>query len=165
MFRNSDCDVITFAPEEKPNIIKQLHETVYHHKNYDSINWFEFDCITILQANNRIVGFSSIWHRPQYYKQGEVRILNRYWENHELRRPGRELARDHIIKTVQDQLLFAKSLGYTTAFISREKNPKVMKQFINKIADKTNTVWHIHDSRVPVCEGTGCLQYKGYTIL
>lgn len=163
--RNSDCDVITFAPEDRPDIIRQLYKTTYNHRNYDCLNWFDFDCVTVLQAYDEIVGFSSIWHRPEHYKPGEVRILNRYWENHELRRPGRELAREHIIKTVQDQLRFAKAVGYTTAFISREKNPNVMKQFINSIASKTKTTWHMCDGRVPVCKGAGCLQYKGFTKL
>ena len=168
MLRNSECEVITFDPVERPDIIKELSQTKYNHSNYDGIEkcpWFDFDCVTILKANNEIVGFSSIWHRPEYYEKGEVRILNRYWENHELRRPGRELARDHIIKTVQDQLMFAKSLGYTKAFISRERNPKMLREFINNIAIKTNTDWQMYDEKISVCEGPGCLQYKGFTKL
>lgn len=162
--RNSDCDVITFLPEDRPDIIKQLGDARYNHNLYDEIDWFEYDAVSVLLNQNNIVGFSSIWHRS-FYKAGEVRILNRYWEDASLRREGRELARSHIIQMVLDQLQFAKEAGYDSAFISREKNPRVFKELINKISNKTNTVWHIHDDRVPVCEGTGCLQYKGYTKL
>ena len=94
---NSECSVTSFFPEDRPDIIKQLSETVYEHVNYDGLDWFQFDCVSILQNGDDIVGFSSIWHRPEYYEKGEVRILNRYWENQELRRIGRELARSHII--------------------------------------------------------------------
>jgi|GEM_PF-3485145 len=162
---NSDCSVTSFFPEDRPDIIKKLSETTYNHVNYDNLDWFEFDCVSILQNGDDIVGFSSVWHRPEYYKKGEVRILNRYWENNELRRIGRELARSHIISIVKDQLRFAKELGYTSAFISREKNPRMLREFINKVAIATDTIWNIHDERVSVCDGHGCLQYKGYTEL
>lgn len=164
MLRNSECEVISFAPEDRLDIIKKLYKTKYDHVNYDNINWLEYDCISALMHKEKIVGFSSIWHRS-FYEEGEVRILNRYWENRSLRREGRELARSHIIKMVFDQIKFAKDAGYTKAFISRENNPRVFRELINKIAHKTNTVWHIHDERVPVCKGKNCLQYKGYTIL
>ena len=78
---NSECSVTSFFPEDMPDIIKQLSETVYDHVNYDGLDWFQFDCVSILQNGDDIVGFSSIWHRPEYYEKGEVRILNRYWEN------------------------------------------------------------------------------------
>jgi hypothetical protein len=165
MLRNSNCKVITFLPEDRPDILRTLHATQYNHINYDTISWFDFDCISVLQDGDNIVGFSSIWHREEHYKKGEVRILNRYWEDDSLRRGGRELARSHILAMVSDQLKYAKDLGYTKAFISREKNPRVFKELINKIAIGTNTEWHIHDKRVPVCEGHGCLQFKGYTKL
>ncbi len=162
--RNSECNVITFSPDERTDIIEQLYKTTYNHKNYDKLDWFQFDAISVLLNANNIVGFSSIWNRP-FYKKDECRILNRYWEDKCLRREGRELVRDHIVKMVKDQLTFAKKIGYNSAFISREKNPRVFTELINKIADKTNTVWNIHNDRVLVCEGTGCLQYKGYTEL
>ena len=75
------------------------------------------------------------------------------------------MARSHIISIVKDQLRFAKELGYTSAFISREKNPRMLREFINKVAIATDTIWNIHDERVSVCDGNGCLQYKGYTEL
>lgn len=163
--RNSECSVLSFYPEDRPDIVKLLHGTKYNHINYDNMSWFDFDCISILQDRDRIVGFSSIWHREEYYEKDEVRILNRYWEDNVLRRAGRELVRDHLVAMVNDQLYFAKKLGYKKAFISREKNPSVFMELINKIAIKTNTEWHIHDEKVPVCNGPGCLQYKGYTQL
>jgi len=163
--RNSECKVTTFYTEDRPDIVKRLSEITYQHVNYDGLNWYNFDCISVLQNEDDIVGFSSIWHRPEYYREGEVRVLNRYWENNELRRPGRELARAHIITMISDQMKIAKQLGYTSAFISRERNPRVLREFINKVARATNTKWDMHNDRVLVCNGRGCLQYKGYTKL
>ena len=81
-------------------------------EDYLSIDWFKFDCITVLLQDDNILGFSSVWHRPEYYEKGEVRILNRYWEHDCLRRPGRNIARPHLIKSIQQQLEITKQLGY-----------------------------------------------------
>jgi hypothetical protein len=167
MLRNSDCNVETFCPADRPDLIKRLSAVNYGHVNYDTINWHDFDCVSILINGDSIVGFSSVFRRKEFYDDGECRILNRYWEDSALRRPGRELARPHLIMMVKQQLSFAKRVGYTKAFISREKNPKVFAELINKIAQATDTLWDIHDTKVAVCspKSPKCWQYKGYTKL
>ena len=81
--RNSECDVLTFAPEDRTDILKRLKEIDFANEeiasNYEDIDWFAFDCITVLMKDDEILGFSSVWHRPEYYEPGEARILNRYW--------------------------------------------------------------------------------------
>ena len=169
--RKGDCDVLTFAPEERTDIIKRLKDIDFNNEalkeNYQTINWFDFDCITVLMKGDDILGFSSIWHRSKYYRKGEVRVLNRYWEDPSLRQPGHKLAKTHIISTINHQLAFAKQLGYTSAFISREKNPRMFRKLLDGIENKTNTVWSLSDKKVCVCkeENPSCWQYKGETKL
>ena len=109
--RNNDLDVITFKPEDRPDLLKKLKEISFddldegHFKkeDYTSINWFDFECITVLLQDDNIYGFSSVWHRPEFYEKGEVRILNRYWEHSIVRRPGRDIVKDHLLKTIQHE--------------------------------------------------------------
>jgi hypothetical protein len=165
--KNSGCDVLTFAPEEKIDMLRQLRQidfgTEEMASNYQDIDWFEFDCVTVLLKGSDVLGFSSVWHRPEYYGQGEVRILNRYWEHPSLRMNGRIIARPHLVATVQHQLAFARQAGYKRAFISRSRNPGFMKRLFVELAKKTNTEWKMHDSKVAVCDPKNelCWQYKG----
>ena len=169
--KNSGCDVLTFEPKENVNIINKLQEINFDDEtlanNYRSIDWYEFECITVLQKDQEILGFSSVWHRPKYYEKDEVRILNRYWEHKKLRMPGLELARPHLIASILHQLKYSKDLGYKKAFISREKNYRVMKKLVSEIQNKTNTQWTLSDKKVCVCfpEALSCWQYKGETLL
>ena len=78
IMRNEDCNVITFKPEERPDLIRRLKEISFddldqgHFKKEDylTIDWFKFDCITVLLQDDNILGFSSVWHRPEYYEKG-----------------------------------------------------------------------------------------------
>ena len=170
--RNEDCNVITFKPEERPDLIRRLKEISFddldqgHFKKEDylSIQWFDFECITVLLQDDKILGFSSVWHRPKYYEKGEVRILNRYWEHNCLRRPRPiGLVRPHLLKSIQQQLEITKQLGFKKAFISRCRNRLYMKNLFLEIEKKTNTKWHLSDKKVPVCneKSPSCWQYKG----
>lgn len=169
--KNSECDVFTFLPEERTDILKKLKNINFDNEklkdNYKSINWFDFECITVLLKNEDIMGFSSVWHRDKYYKKGEVRVLNRYWEHPSLRMPGIEIARPHLISSITHQLIFAKKKGYTSAFISRERNYRFMKKLLNEIEKKTDTKWSLSDKKVCVCkkDNLSCWQYKGETKL
>lgn len=167
----SECDVLTFIPEERTDIIKKLKEISFddleqgHFKkvDYTSIDWFAFECITVLLKDDNILGFSSVWHRPEFYEKGEVRILNRYWEHDYLRRPSRNIVRPHLVETIKHQLKISESLGYTKAFISRCRNRLYMKKLFLEIGKKTNTNWQFSDDKVAVCrkENPNCWQYKG----
>ena len=42
MLRNSNCKVITFLPEDRPDILRRLHGAEYNHINYDTISWFDY---------------------------------------------------------------------------------------------------------------------------
>jgi len=169
--KNSGCDVLTFRPDENLEIIKKLEKINFDDENlssnYNSINWYDFECITVLQKDSEILGFSSVWHRTKYYDSDEVRILNRYWEHKRLRMHGVQLARPHLISSVLHQLKYSKDLGFKKAFISREKNYRVMKKLISEIESKTATQWSIDNKKVCVCvpEAPSCWQYKGETIL
>ena len=165
--KNSECDVLTFAPEDRTDILQQLRKIDFGSEeiaiNYESIDWFAFDCITVLLKGGEILGFSSVWHRPEYYDQGEVRILNRYWEHPKLRMNGRLIARPHLVATVKHQLTFAKEAGYNKVFISRCRNPGFMKRLFIELGEKTNTEWKMHEGKVAVCDPKheACWQYKG----
>mgnify|MGYP001217832405 FL=1 len=165
--KNSECDVLTFAPEDRTDILQQLKKIDFGSDeiaiNYETIDWFAFDCITVLLKEGEILGFSSVWHRPQYYESGEARILNRYWEHPKLRMNGRIIARPHLVATVQHQLEYAKKAGYKKVFISRCRNPGFMKRLFKELGEKTNTEWRIEEGKVAVCDPKhdSCWQYKG----
>jgi len=165
--KNSECDVLTFAPDERTDILKRLKDIDFADEeiasNYENIDWFAFDCITVLMKDEEILGFSSVWHRPEYYESGEARILNRYWEHPKLRMNGRIIARPHLVATVQHQLEYAKNAGYKKVFISRCRNPGFMKRLFIELGQKTNTQWKMHEGKVAVCDPKheSCWQHKG----
>ncbi len=165
--KNSECDVLTFAPDERTDILKRLKNIDFANEeiasNYENIDWFAFDCITVLMKDEEILGFSSVWHRPEYYESGEARILNRYWEHPKLRMNGRIIARPHLVATVQHQLEYAKNAGYKKVFISRCRNPGFMKRLFIELGQKTNTQWKMHEGKVAVCDPKheSCWQHKG----
>ena len=165
--KNSGCDVMTFVPEERVDILRELRQIDFGSEetasNYEDIDWFAYDCVTVLLKDKAILGFSSVWHRPEYYEQGEARILNRYWEHPKLRMNGRIIARPHLVATVQHQLSFAKEAGYKKVFISRCRNPGFMKRLFIELGEKTNTEWQMHPEKVAVCDpkNEACWQYKG----
>ena len=165
--KNSECDVLTFAPETRTDLLRQLKHIDFGSEaiasNYEKIDWFAFDCITVLLKDDEILGFSSVWHRPEYYESGEARILNRYWEHPKLRMNGRMIARPHLVATVEHQLSFAKEAGYKKVFISRCRNPGFMKRLFIELGEKTNTEWQMHPEKVAVCDpkNEACWQHKG----
>jgi len=169
--KNSECDVLTFEPNDRIDIVKKLKKINFDNEvlknNYINIDWNEFDAITVLLKDEVILGFSSIWHRDKYYNKGEVRILNRYWEHPDLRMPGQEIARPHLISSITHQLKYAKDLGYNKAFISRERNYRFMKKLMEEIQTKTNTVWSLPEQKICVCDtnSPSCWHYKGETVL
>ena len=150
--KNSGCDVLTFKPDERTDLLKKLDKIDFGDidiaSNYENIDWFAFDCITVLLKEDEILGFSSVWHRPEYYKPGEARILNRYWEHAKLRMNGRIIARPHLVATV---------------FISRCRNPGFMKRLFIELGKKTGTEWKMHDGKQAVCDPKheACWQHKG----
>ena len=165
--KNSECDVLTFKPEDRPDIIEKLTQISFddleQKEDYVTINWSDFECITVLLKEDEILGFSSVWHRPEYYKPGEARILNRYWEHAKLRMNGRIIARPHLVATVQHQLAHAKQAGYKEVFISRCRNPGFMKRLFIELGKKTDTEWKMHDGKQAVCDPKheACWQHKG----
>lgn len=166
--KNASCDVLTFQPHMRKDLINQLKSINFKaDPNYADIDWNEFVCISVLIKNDNVMGFSSVWHRPKYYQVDEVRILNRWWEHESLREHGMDIARPHVIASVQHQLEISKQLGYKKAFISRERNPRFFKKLITTIGEKTNTKWYVYNDKQCVCmpKASSCWQYKGETIL
>ena len=165
--KNSECDVLTFDPGDRTDILKQLKQIDFGSEqiasNYENIDWFAFDCVTVWLKEGEILGFSSVWHRPEYYEPGEARILNRYWEHPKLRMNGRLIARPHLVAMVKHQLTFATKAGYNKVFISRCRNPGFMKRLFIELGEKTDTEWKMHEGKVAVCDSKheSCWQYKG----
>lgn len=163
----SDIEVITFDPKQRIDLVEKIKSMNLKDNNYYDINWIDFECVTIIVKDDEIKGFSSVWHRPKYYRADEVRILNRWYEHKSFRDHSFELARPHVIETVKHQLEFSKTLGYKQAFISRERNPRLFKKLITAIGEKSNTQWHVHDEKQCVCmhRASSCWQYKADTKL
>ena len=164
--------VFTFLPDQRPDLILQLRELKFDEddklsENYKNICWDDFEAISLYLREDQIIGFSSVWHRPEYYESGEVRILNRYWESPNMRRTSKIIGDTHLIEMITQQLYIAKYLGFNTAFISREKTPKYFKRLITNIDKETNIKWFLEPKKVCVCvpEAPSCWQYKAWTNL
>lgn len=151
----------THLPSQK--LISQL---TLEGKNYESFDFMQTEAISIYERD-RIVGFSSIWHRPEYYEPHEVRILNRYWEDPSLRRVSKIIGGPHLIEMVQQQLDWVRQSKYSKVFISREKSPRYFRKLIQAIEEGTDTCWFIEPTKVSVCnpQSESCWQYKAWTIV
>lgn len=166
--------VISFFPNERPDLIEQLDNLNFDNndplnENYNSLDWNKFSVISVYENNNIVQGFSVAWHRPEYYKPNEIRILSRYWKDNSLRLTctHKELSMPHLVDMITHQMVMSKQLGFTEAFISREKSPRYFSKLINSIQEKTNTEWHLHKDKQCVCnpEASSCWQYKASTKL
>jgi hypothetical protein len=169
--KNSGCDVLTFETHERPDILRKLKKIKFGSErvvsNYETINWFDFECITVLLKDDEILGFSSVWHREEFYEPDKVRILNRYWEHDKLRKAGVTIARPHLVAMVNHQITYSKQLGFKKAFISREKNSSFMSHLMKELSKKTDSDWDYKDEKVCVCneDSPSCWQYIGTTNL
>jgi hypothetical protein len=161
--------VTTFYPKDRLDILDKLNELVLVdtdplNANYKDIDWNQFEAISVYGDETLVEGFSVAWHRSNYYDKGSVRILSRYWKAPSIRLDTTltKLANDHIIDMVTQQIALCKAIGFTNAFISREKSPRYFNKLINNIAEKTNTHWTIHKDKQCVChpDAPSCWQYK-----
>ena len=166
--------VISFYPSERPDLVRQLSRLPSYSKdelrsNYHRVDWTQYEVISVYENNGIVQGFSVAWHRSKYYKKGEIRILSRYWKNSSIRLTNThtELAMPHLIDMIQHQLAMCKELGFTEAFISREKSPRYFRKLITSIQEKTNIQWHLYDDKQCVCmpKSSSCWQYKASTKL
>jgi hypothetical protein len=73
----------------------------------------------------------------------------------------------HLIDMIEHQMTMCKAVGFTDAFISREKSPRYFRKLITSIQEKTGTDWHLYDDKQCVCvpEAPSCWQYKASTKL
>lgn len=162
---HKECDVYSFYPEDDSNMISRLNEFKFEHPNYENLDWFEFDVVSVFLRNEEIFGFSSVWHRPEFYDKDEVRILNRYWEMPEMRKTSKVIGGSHLIEMIEQQISLASDLGFSKFFISRERSPKYFETLINKLRKETQYDWHYENKKVPVCNPiqSACWQYKAST--
>ena len=166
--------VISFYPTERSDLLEQLNNLSFNdkdplNKNYKMLDWKKYEVISVYENNGIVQGFSVAWHRPEFYKPGEVRILSRYWKDPSIRLTSThtELSMPHLIDMIDHQLTMCKELGFTDAFISREKSPRYFRKLINSIQEKTGTQWHLYNDKQCVCvpEAPSCWQYKASTKL
>ena len=165
------AEVISFYPHERPDLIAQLNNLNFDNNddlrtNYQNLewNWSQFQVISAYVNNHFVDGFSVAWHRPEYYKPGEIRILSRYWKGNSIRldHTTTQLAMPHLVDMIDHQLQMCKELGYTEAFISRERSPRYFRKLITSIEQKTNTQWNLYKDKQCVCktDDPSCWQYK-----
>ena len=138
--------VISFYPSERPDLVRQLSRLPSYSKdelrsNYHRVDWTQYEVISVYENNGIVQGFSVAWHT--------------------------ELAMPHLIDMIQHQLAMCKELGFTEAFISREKSPRYFRKLITSIQEKTNIQWHLYDDKQCVCmpKSSSCWQYKASTKL
>ncbi len=163
---------LTFLPQDRPDVLRKLKEIKFNESdrlsdNYKDMDWFSFEAISIYERDDKIIGFSSIIHRPEHFAKGECRILNRYYESTEMRRTSKIIGDDHVCEMIMQQLDIAKKLGFEKAFVSRCRSPRHLKKFMENVSKKTATKWHMDNDKFPVCNPTvdECWQYKAWTEL
>lgn len=168
---HKSAQIVSFIPKDNPEFIKKLSVITFEgdklSKNYVEIDWYKFDAISVYLKNHEICGFSSVWHRPEFYEPMEARILNRYWENPSFRRISKIIADNHLIEMINQQITISKYLGFNKIFISREKSPKYFRKLILNIENKTGFKWQISTEKVCVCSPSApsCWQYKAWTYI
>jgi len=162
--------VSTMMTHDRPDVLRFLKNYTFDKKdrlnyNYERINWFDYEVISLYRRDRKIVGFSTISHRPEYYEPGECRILNRYYEFPTMRRTSKVVGGDHVCLMVKQQIKFAKKLGYKKVFMSRTRSPKYMFAFARMLTEKTEHNWIIEKEKVPVCDPSidSCWQWKAWT--
>lgn len=161
--------VSTMMTHDRPDVLRFLKNYTFDKKdrlnyNYERINWFDYEVISLYRRDRKIVGFSTISHRPEYYEPGECRILNRYYEAPEMRRTSKVFADDHVCLMVKQQMKFARQLGYTKVFISRTRSPNYFKRFIKTMAEKNKQKWIMEKNKIAVCDSNidDCWQWKAW---
>lgn len=164
------ADSVTFIPHERPDILRRLKEIKFDtadrlSANYMDLDWFGFEAISVYERNGKIVGFSSVAHREEYFDKDEARILNRYYESPDMRRTSKIIGDDHVCEMVAQQIDIAKKLGYKKVFISRSRSPRHLEMFIENVGIKTKTTWHMEDKKIAVCnpKNPECWQFKVWT--
>lgn len=161
-------NVFTFTPNEQPQIIQRLNAMPLclddkFLDNYQDLDWSKFSAVSVFYNKQDIIGFSSVWHRPEYYNPLEVRILNRYYVLPCMRRKSTKQAGfSYVIEMVNQQAVIAEKLGYKTIFISREIGPRYFEKFVQSLRENTNYNWHYNNKKVCVCRPSkpSCWQYK-----
>ena len=162
------ASVKTILPKDFVLYVKKLEDFLNHNKetnnNYINIKWEKFSAISIYYRDLQIIGFSSIWHRPEYYEPYEARILNRYYEGKTMRNISKVIGDSHLINMVNDQINISKQLGFKKIFISREKCKRYFTQLINHIQQQTKLNWTLEPNKVCVCypKAPSCWQYKAW---
>ena len=165
------AEVISFYPHERPDLIAQLNNINFNNNdnlssNYQNLewNWDKFQVISVYVNDHFVNGFSVAWHRPEYYESNEIRILSRYWKDNNIRldHVSVKLANAHLIDMIEHQLQMSKELGYTRAFISREKSHRYFSKLITSIEQKTSKRWTLFKDKQCVCNPNdpSCWQYK-----
>ena len=107
----------TFLPHDRPEVLRKLNEMEFSESdrlsdNYKDLDWFGFEAISIYERDDKIIGFSSVIHRPEYFAKKECRILNRYFESVEMRRTSKIIGDDHVCEMIMQQLDIAKKIGF-----------------------------------------------------
>ena len=149
------ADVVTFDPQKHTDRTHKLQQYITTLKerdthrlleNYTDIVFNDFQAVTVLEREGEVVGFSTIFHRKNFYPVGAARILNRFYQDKITARIGftREILRPTTYHTIMQQTMMATRLGYTHAFISREmRASSFFKAFIKELDRRTANHWEL----------------------
>lgn len=153
-FDTRPAEVKTFIPSLYPELTEQLNQyssTLMHNdshrllENYIDIDFNSFPFVTMLTQHDTIVGFSTGYTR-EFYPNGCVRILNRYYQDSETLRVNftREVLRPTTFAIVEQQLEMSRRLNFETAIITREpRTHKFFTSFIDALSNKGSQEWEL----------------------
>ena len=110
--------------------IKELFNNTKGHKHHDNyVKWplFEYTKFARMGWDKKLVYYSAGIERPEYY--GSIRIMSRHVRdrNYDFGSYADDLQRG--LTTLNTSTKYAKNLGYTDIWVSREESPKLLEYF------------------------------------
>ncbi len=171
---HNQLDVLTFEPNEATHLVQYVKEYISSscslnellYKNYQNIDFSEFIAISLFFKKSKIKGFSTVWKR-EFYPKDTVRIFNRWWEDKSIRKNTNTVCSLHTLSAFKHQIYYTKKNHYTWAFISREKNRRVIERIAQEITQRSKYNLKFHDKKIAVChpKASSCWQWVAYTNL
>ncbi len=158
-----NCHIISFSPHKKNTfLIKKLQKFLLFSlrssddklkENYSSKNFNlqEQNLISIIQQNNLIKSFSTVFNR-KFYGNKIFRVYNRTYISTDFRTNYFYISSKKTLTIIEHQFNYAKSFGADHIFISKQGNSKkIMKRIELEFSNYFNVKWHAHDKKLLVC--------------
>lgn len=93
-------------------------------------------------ANEKMVYYSAGIERPEYH--GSIRIMSRHTRDRDFNFGSKADDLSRGLETLEVSVNYARSLGYTDIWVSREENPKLLEYF----AKNSKFSWDVNHEKM-----------------